>query len=196
MGERATNAALVLLLDHDLSLSALAARMAASIGADPYSVVSVGLSALGAPFHSVASLAAEDLLAEIAEPGQAATVVGGRLRRGDRLPGFGHPLHPGGDPRATLLLRLTADLAPGSGRVAVAQEVIAVTTRRGLPPPNIDFALAVLVSVTGMLRGASEAIFGLARSAGWIAHAIDAYGQVEGEGASPSTSGARTTPER
>lgn len=195
-GERATNGALVLLLDHDLSLSALAARMAASIGADPYSVVSVGLSALGAPFHSVASLAAEDLLAEIAEPDRAAVVVGDRLRRGDRLPGFGHRLHPGGDPRATLLLRLTADFAPNAERLGVAQEVIAVTARRGLPPPNIDFALAALVSVSGMVRGASEAIFGVARCAGWIAHAIDAYGSVEGDGVSATGADARTTPER
>ena len=26
------------------------------------------------------------------------------LRRGDRLPGFGHPLYPAGDPRARFML--------------------------------------------------------------------------------------------
>lgn len=194
--ERAANASLVLLLDHDLSLSALAARMAATIGADPYAVVSVGLSALGAPFHSVASLAAEDLLREISEPNQAATVVGDRLRRGDRLPGFGHRLHPGGDPRASILLALLADCANQGESWEIVQAVIAVAARSGLPPPNIDFALAALVSVAQMVRGASEAIFGLARSAGWIAHAIDAYPPEEGDGA-PSRGGpARPTPER
>ena len=28
------------------------------------------------------------------------TVMAGRLARGERLPGFGHPLYPDGDPRA------------------------------------------------------------------------------------------------
>jgi citrate synthase len=30
--------------------------------------------------------------------------VGGRLRRGELLPGFGHPLYPLGDPRPPLLM--------------------------------------------------------------------------------------------
>src|SRR5205807_7487321 len=100
----ALNGALVLVADHELSVSTLAARMAASISADPYAVVSVGLSALGGAMQAVASLAAEDLLTDIARPERSADVIGERLRRGDRLPGFGHRLYPRGDPRAPLLL--------------------------------------------------------------------------------------------
>src|SRR5438105_679460 len=100
----AVNTALVLLADHELSIPTLAARMAASIAADPYAVVSVGLSALGGAMQAVAALAAEDMLAEVAEPDLAPRVVGERLRRGDRLPGFGHRLHAAGDPRAAVLL--------------------------------------------------------------------------------------------
>lgn len=174
-GERALAAALVLLLDHELSLSTLAARLAASIGADPYAVISVGLSALGGPFHAVASLAAEDLLAEIGGPGATAEVIGSHLRRGDRLPGFGHRLHPHGDPRATLLLRLARASASAPSRWEVVQEVLAVTAQHGLPAPNVDFALAALAASSEMVRGASEAIFAVARCAGWIAHALEAY---------------------
>ena len=46
---------------------------------------------------------------------------------------------------------------------------------RGLPGPNIDFALAVLSRVAGMTDGAGEAIFAVARSAGWSAHAMEEY---------------------
>jgi citrate synthase len=171
----ALNAALVLVADHELSVSTLAARMAASIAADPYAVVSVGLSALGGAMQAVASLAAEDLLAEIAGPEGAAAAIGVRLRRGDRLPGFGHRLYPSGDPRAPVLLDMLRRCWRGHRRLAAIEAVLAATSERGLPAPNIDFTLASLAHLAGMRRGASEAIFGVARSAGWLAHAMEEY---------------------
>ncbi len=47
--------------------------------------------------------------------------------------------------------------------------------RRGLPGPNIDFALGVLASVSGMIAGAGEAMFAVARTAGWLGHALEEY---------------------
>lgn len=171
----ALNAALVLLADHELSVSTLAARMAASISADPYAVASVGLSALGGALHAVAALAAEDMLAEVGEPGSAASAVGARLRRGDRVPGFGHRLHPHGDPRAAVLLGAVRHAFDGSPGLAATEAVLAVAAERGLPPPNVDFALAGLTRAAGLRRGAGEAVFGVARCAGWLAHAIEEY---------------------
>jgi citrate synthase len=175
---RLLNAALVVTADHELSTSTLAARLAASIQADPYAVVSVGLSALGGSLHSVASLAAEDLLADISGPRRATEVIGERLRRGERLPGFGHRLHPDGDPRAKLLLEGLRAAYAGSGRLEAVDAVLAATGARGLPAPNVDFALAGLAQVAGMERGASEAVFAVARTAGWLAHAIEEYEAV------------------
>lgn len=174
-GAEAINAALVLLADHELSVSTLAARMAASISADPYAVVCVGLSALGGPLQAVAALAAEDMLADVVRGGAAAQVVGERLRRGDRVPGFGHRLHPGGDPRAVVLLGAVRAAFAGQPGLQAAEAVLEVTGERGLPPPNVDFALAALTAAAGLERGAGEAIFGIARSAGWLAHAIEEY---------------------
>ena len=48
--------------------------------------------------------------------------------------------------------------------------------RRRLPSPNVDFALAALCAVSGFVPGAGEAIFAVARSAGWLAHALEEYG--------------------
>jgi citrate synthase len=171
----ALNAALVLVADHELSVSTLAARMAASIAADPYAVVSVGLSALGGAMQAVASLAAEDLLAEVPGPERAAAAIGERLRRGDRLPGFGHRLYPRGDPRAPVLMEFLRRCWRGHRKLAAIEAVLGATSERGLPAPNIDFMLASLSHLAGMRRGSSEAIYAVARSAGWLAHAIEEY---------------------
>jgi citrate synthase len=171
----ALNAALVLVADHELSVSTLAARMAASIAADPYAVVTIGLSALGGAMLAVASLAVEDLLAEVSSPERAAEAIGERLRRGDRLPGFGHRLYPSGDPRAPALLELLRRSWRGHQRLDAIEAVIAACEERGLPAPNIDFMLASLAHLAGMQRGASEAIFAMARTAGWLAHALEEY---------------------
>jgi len=169
------DAALVLLADHELAASTVAARVAASVRADPYAVVSAGLATVSGTLHGGASLGIEALLDEIDRPELSATVVGDRLRRGERLRGFGHRLYPDGDPRAGFLLARLRATAAGSPRMAVVDALLEATTRRGLPEPNVDLALAALAHVTAMTRGAAEAIFAVARTAGWIAHALEEY---------------------
>ncbi len=171
----ALRSALVLLADHELAASTLAARVAASVRADPYAVVSTGLGVLGGALHGGESLAVETLLAEIAEPGDAARVIGGRLRRGDRLPGFGHGVHRAGDARAPHLFDRVRAAADGHPRLAVAEAALADARSRRLPAMNLDFALATLTAVSGMPRGAGEAVFAVARTAGWLAHALEEY---------------------
>ena len=165
----ALRAAMALLADHELAASTFAARMAASVRADPYAVVATGLGVLGG-----ACLGVETMLAAAREPGDAVRVVGDLMRRGERIPGLGDRSHSA-DPRAKALLDLVRKAAPRSGRYAVADAVLAETSRRALPEPNVDFALATLVSVAGMSPGSGEAIFAVARTAGWIAHAMEEY---------------------
>lgn len=171
----ALRAALVLLADHELAASTLAARVAASVRADPYAVVATGLGAVGGALHGGASLGAETMLAAAQDAAGVPRVVGELLRRGERVPGFGHFVYRGGDPRAQLLLAMVRSAVPASPRLAVVDSVLAEMHRRALPEPNIDFALAVLASCAGMIRGAGEVIFAVARTAGWLAHALEEY---------------------
>jgi citrate synthase len=167
-------AALVLIADHELAASTLAARVAASFRADPYAVVGAGLGPAGGPLHSGAAGEVRDLLAEAAASGPEQAV--GRLLDRDRpLPGFGLPLYAGGDPRAGELLRRLPDAGPGAERSAVIRHVLALGERRGSPPPNVDFALGALEWGLEMVPGAGQAIFVIGRSAGWLAHAMEEY---------------------
>jgi citrate synthase len=172
---RALSSALVLLADHELAASTLAVRAAASVRADPYAVVETGMGAMSGALHGGASLGAETLLAAASSPEDVPRVVGELLRRGERVPGFGHFIYKVGDPRAVLLFDLMRRAAPKSRPLAVAEAVLAEVRRKSLPEPNIDLAIATLVQVAGMIRGSGEAIFAVARTAGWIAHALEAY---------------------
>ncbi|MGN9842420.1 citrate synthase [Nonomuraea sp. H19] len=171
----ALRAALVLLADHELAASTLAARVAASAKADPYAVVLTGLGVLGGPLHGGAAYGAERLLAEVGDPAQAPRAIADRVRRGERIPGFGHSVYKNGDARGGLLLDLVEQAAPGHERIAAARAVLDEVRRRRLPERNIDFALAALTAVSGMAPGAGEAIFAVARVAGWLAHAMEEY---------------------
>src|SRR5262249_40105101 len=146
---RALSAALVLLADHELAASTLAARAAASVRADPYAVVATGLGAVGGALHGGSSLGAETLLASARGPADVPRVVAELLRRGEKVPGFGHFVYKTGDPRAIALFDLIRRAAPKSAQLAMAKAVIDSVRRKSLPEPNIDFALATLARVTG-----------------------------------------------
>jgi citrate synthase len=171
----ALSAALILLADHELAASTLAARTAASARADPYAVVATGLGAVSGALHGGASLAAEAMLNAAGDPADVPRVVADLLRRGEKVPGFGHVVYKSGDPRAAVVTELIREAAPRSPYLAIADAVAAEVARKSLPGPNIDFAVATLARSGGMVRGAGEAIFAVARTAGWLAHALEAY---------------------
>ncbi len=175
----ALRVALVLVADHELAASTLAVRVAASVRADPYAAVTAGLATTSGTLHGGASLGAEAMLADAGTPAHARELVGLRVRRGERIPGFGHMIYRAGDARATMLLnRVRTAAAASSGardRMAVADALIAEAARRGTPESNVDLSLAVLTSVSGMPIGSAEAIFAIGRTAGWVAHAREEY---------------------
>ncbi|MEU6081674.1 citrate/2-methylcitrate synthase [Streptomyces sp. NPDC047108] len=174
---RTLEAALVLLIDHDLAASTYAARVAASVRAHPYAVVSAGLGALEGPLHGAASALAHRMLAEVLERGSAAAVVADLLRAGRRVPGLGHRLYPGEDPRAQALFARLAAVKRAAPALAAAREVEATAARHTSLHANVDLALAVLSVSAGMEPEAGETVFAVARTAGWIAHALEEYGE-------------------
>jgi len=167
------DAVLILLADHDLAVSTVAARVAASARAHPYAVVSAGLGALDGHYHGAASTQAYRFLAEaLTDPVGA---LSERLREGARIPGFGHQIYQHADPRAVALFELLAP-APSAAPVLAAIEVI--TADLAATPAtfaNVDLAVAALMHAFELRPDGGEAIFAVARTVGWIAHAIEEY---------------------
>lgn len=173
---RTLNAALVLLLDHDLAVSTLAARVAASARATPYAVVVAGLGALDSPLHGNASRAAQRMLARVAAGEEPARVVADAVVDGrGPVPGFGQPLYPQGDPRARIVLGMLADDPAAAGVVDAVEALAALLHDRTGTSPNSDLALAALSLAGGMADDAGEVIFATARTAGWVVHALAEY---------------------
>jgi citrate synthase len=168
-------AALVFCVDHELPVSTFAARCVASSEATPYAVVLAGLAALGGVKHGGEIELVQAFLREVEDAGDARAVISGRLRRGERIPGFGHSLYPEGDPRGAGLLRLTARAYPESGAVVLSDTVAGQMLRLMDEHPTVDFALATVARTLALPPGGAVALFALGRTVGWIGHAIEQY---------------------
>lgn len=169
------NTAMVLLADHELAASTVAARVAASVQADPYSVVTAGLGVLRGPRHGGDVRRAEELLHSIVAEGSADRVIGALLRRSQSIPGVGHLAYRGTDARSETLLRKLREAYPADPFADAADAVRRHVEHSRLPATNVDLALAALTGSAGMVAGAGEAVFAVSRIAGWLAHAMEEY---------------------
>ncbi|HKC51501.1 MAG TPA: citrate synthase [Myxococcota bacterium] len=164
---------LVLCADHELNASTFAARVAASTGADLYACLSAALAAFSGPLHGTASEQVEVFAREAGDATRAGAAVADRMRRGELLPGFGHPLYPDGDPRAAPLLAAALSLAPRAPRVRTIAAIVGAMEEAGRARPNVDAALAAACAALDLPQGMGAAIFAIGRSAGWVAHVLE-----------------------
>ncbi len=173
--EALLNTALILCADHELNASAFAARVVASAQANPYAVVQAGLAALQGALHGGHTERVAALLREAESADGVRPVVAVRLRQGEIIPGFGHPLYPAGDPRGRLLLDLVAEVFAGDTAVTIAQKLIEVMAEATGQLPTIDLGLVALARAARLPRGAPLTLFALGRTAGWLGQAIEQY---------------------
>ncbi len=169
------NAALVLGMDHDLAVSTLAARVAASARSDPYSAIVGALSAFDGPLHGAASGAAFTMLTEVMETNSPERALARQVQAGHGTPGFGHVIYRRHDPRAEYLLDRMRRLPRYAPAVHAVDQLAATVQSRLARPANVDLALAALAAARGMGSDAGQTVFAVARMAGWLAHIMDEY---------------------
>ena len=161
--------ALVLLADHELNASTFTVRCAASTGLNLYDAVIPGLAALKGPKHGGAGVLASRLVKTMVDH-DVEPVIRERVALGERFAGFGHGVYKRGDPRAMSLLEaLTRSGAPRKFTREIPERIAEATGEF----VNIDYALAVLVHALRMPVGSELALFAMARSVGWVAHASE-----------------------
>ena len=179
MGDkRAANfirAALALCADHELNASAFTARCVAGTGATLYASVQAGICAAEGPRHGGFTSRVESFLTDMAHRQDLDDAVLARLRNGDPVPGFGHPLYTDGDPRAQALIDMMKQSFSDDPAFQRSQRIMDVMEEAAGVRPSIDFAIGALSNTLRMLPGAGLAIFVMGRTAGWIGHAIEQH---------------------
>jgi citrate synthase len=168
---RAVNAALILLADHELATSTVAVRVAASARANLYDALLAGLGVVAGPLHGGASQLAYALVRDAEHIGPE-RALDETLRWQHRLPGFGHSVYTGDDPRFAVLKGLVDDLWPPERR-RVLDALLTLAAERAIPGPNVDLSLGALTRAAGMAEDGGRTIFTIARVAGWTAHYLE-----------------------
>jgi citrate synthase len=172
-------AALILSADHELNVSSFTARCVASAGANPYMAVLGGLAALEGPKHGGTTRQIAGMLNEIRGELNPARAIADRLRRGEPMYGFHHPLYANGDPRAMLILELLQTSLPKSTELALSIKVVRAVREILDQKPTLDFALVALAQAMRLPADAALTLFALGRTIGWIGHAIEQYASGE-----------------
>ncbi|MGB0114217.1 MAG: citrate/2-methylcitrate synthase [Ilumatobacteraceae bacterium] len=163
----AIDTALGLLADHELATSTLAVRIAASVRTSPYAAIAAGLASVDGRLHGSASDEVHHFLMECARE-EPAPVVTRYRREGRLIPGFGHKVYRGVDPRFGPLMDATAPLDPSGTKLDLVDHVIAEVGRVLPHRPNVDLALGALTWTSGL--DPDTPVFAIARIAGWAAH--------------------------
>ena len=172
----------ILHADHEQNCSTSTVRMAGSSGANPYSAIAAGISALWGPAHGGANEAVLNMLGEIGDASQIKKYVEKAKDKNDpfRLMGFGHRVYKNFDPRATIIRDMCHkvlakldrrdtplfDLAQELEQVALQDDYF---VEKNLYP-NVDFYSGIIYRALGIPTSMFTVMFALGRSVGWTAH--------------------------
>jgi citrate synthase len=158
--------ALVLAADQELNAASLAVRVSASTGAPLAASALVGLATFAGPLHGGMTAQVSGFMAEARRTSDPRMAAMQRLAQGLDVPGFGHPLFPAGDPRARAMAAAITYADDISGIARAAEAVTGVA-------PNLDFALVAMSRTLGLPGDAPFAMMVVARTTGWLAHALE-----------------------
>jgi len=171
------DAVLCAIAEHGLVPSVVATRMTYAAAPEAFhGAVAAGLLGCGSVVLGSAEVAGKfyaQVVAEDGDPAEAATAAIKALRAEKKaIPGFGHPQHSGGDPRAHRLLALAKEHGMEGRHIAMLRTIEAVlpdAIGRSLPI-NVNGAIPAVMLDAGFPLAALKGISLLARTASLIAH--------------------------
>lgn len=173
------DAVLCAIAEHGLVPSVVATRMTYAAAPEAFhGAVAAGLLGCGSVVLGSAETAGRFYAQVVADAdgGDAAAIAIESIRalRAEKkaIPGFGHPQHSGGDPRAHRLLALAKEHGMEGPHIAVLRTIEAVLPEAiGRPLPiNVNGAIPAVMLDAGFPLAALKGISLLARTASLIAH--------------------------
>ena len=172
---------LILQADHGMNASTFTAMVVHSSMSDLYSTVAAAIGSLRGPLHGGANEAALADLQSIGGPDKAADWVAERMKRREKIIGFGHRVYKAYDPRAKVLKEHARRLCSEKGldnlfatAEAVDREVCAAMEQAGKKIfPNVDFYSGIVYHALGFDTPLFPVIFAVARTAGWVSRVLE-----------------------
>ncbi len=168
----------ILHADHEQNCSTNAVRAVGSSHVDPFSAVAAGIEALYGPLHGGANEQVLRMIEEIGHPKNVPAFIDEvKDGKGQRLMGFGHRVYKSYDPRAKIVKKLAYDVFEVTGmdkdlEIALELERIALAddyfVSRKLYP-NVDFYTGLIYRAMKFPTDYFTVLFGVARTAGWLA---------------------------
>lgn len=148
-----------------------AARLAATTRAPMAQCLAAGFSASG-PAHTSAI---EGIMRTYLTVKDIETYVYEKLGKGERIPGFGHPVLPR-DPRPAVLRKLVEELGLARENVGKCDKIEAILSKEKGIYANIDGINGAILTDLGFTEPAyGPAFFLLGRSLSITAHVIEEY---------------------
>jgi citrate synthase len=175
--ERTLDILFILHADHEQNCSANAMRSVGSSQPDPFVSVAAAAAALYGPLHGGANEMVLRMLREIGSTDHVPDYVK-RVKAGEfRLMGFGHRVYKNYDPRARILKEMAPQVFEVTGRnplldVAIELERIALNDEYFVKKklyPNVDFYSGIIYQAMGFPVDMFPVLFGIPRTAGWLA---------------------------
>ncbi|HEX7441077.1 MAG TPA: citryl-CoA lyase [Caldimonas sp.] len=180
---RTLEAMMVSVLDHGIVPSSIVTRYLASSGTPIQAAVAGGILSFGDTYGGACQQLAERLVhhherierGEQTQEGAAEALVRHFFVRGERVPGYGHALHPQGDPRVPRLYAIADQngVTGAHSRLAQAVEKELQRVKKRALPMNQDGALAALGLDLGLDWQIVRALAFVPRSAGLAVHAVE-----------------------
>jgi citrate synthase len=143
-----------------------------------HGAITAALATLKGPLHGGANEAVMRTLDQIGTPERAEPWVRDALRGKQKVMGFGHAVYRTEDPRATVLRRLSREMAAASGQPVwfdLSERVEAVVRAEKGLYANVDFYSASLYHVMGIPTDLFTPVFAVSRVAGWTAHVLEQW---------------------
>lgn len=178
---RVVNALLIAASDHGIAPSSTVARYLAASGVPIQVSIAAGILTFG-DIHGGAGQELARLLQDGVTAARsqgvdllvhAESIVASERAASRRIPGFGHPQHPAGDPRAPVLFALAERHGVAGDHIALLRAIGTVfSSRLGREIAiNLDGAMAAVMSDLGIDWRLARALIAVPRGMGLAAHA-------------------------
>jgi citrate synthase len=185
---RAFDVCMILHADHGLNNSTFTARVIISTLSDLYSAMTGAIGSLRGPLHGGANEEVMIMLDEIEQAAKSQNTpvmdaiepfILDRLKRKERIMGFGHRVYKTIDPRATFLKTFSKQIATDTGNLKLyemssrIEQIMAREVGSKGIYPNVDFYSATTYHSIGLKLDLFTPMFAMSRIAGWSGHVIE-----------------------